>query len=399
MHRPEGDGRLAMVITRFLLAALLAALVALAGCRSDPRIALLERELREQEDEIYRLQAELEEYDEALCQADARRVALEDALCEREKPARSAPAADAMAPTLRAPANGPAHSMPEPPAAKPAPPTEIPPPRPRTPVPLPPSPGSRPASPPEVGGSIEEIDPSALQPPKVELPTRGQSQPPPTLQLPMKSGDDPRKSAVDGPRFEPVAQATPLPAAQTPQVPNTEVSQIVLERGGSGGFDVDHQPGDEGIAVLVQPRDAAGTPVEAPAAISVTVVDPAIQGDAATIGRWDFTAAEVGRSFRSGAELQGHQLEMLWPAGLPRHGDLQVQIEYTTDDGRTLQTDGWITVALPGRQSTRWVPVAPRSSEPPQVADEPQRTRDSAVQPASAIEPASSERPSWSPDR
>lgn len=405
-----------------LLAALLAAIVALTGCRTDPRIALLERELREQEDEIYRLEAELEDYDKAFAQADSQRAALEEALCARQEEAEeeAEPARDVAPPDRQPPADRPARSaaplrenLPEPgpelslPTGKPSD-GAIPSPRPRTsfPPPLPPSAQSTPETKkPSSQKTPFDIDPGALRPPEVEMPAEGQSEPPPIIQTPQRTRE-PRLEEVPTPLpLEKVSQshATLLPAGSPRKVSSSKVTEVVLDRAGCGGFDTDNLPGDEGIAVLVQPRDASGVPVEAPAAVSITVIDPTIPGEAATIGRWDFTEAELTRSFRNSSDLTGHPLEMLWPGGSPRHGDLQVLVEYNTEDGRTLQAEGWITVALPGQQSTRWVPVAPRDTQPAQVATRPAPARDPAVRPASGTEPLpdapAGSRPRWSPDR
>jgi len=58
------------------------------------------------------------------------------------------------------------------------------------------------------------------------------------------------------------------------------------------------------LLVVVEPRDRTGRTVDAPANMSVVVIDPALEGNAARVARWDFTVAETA------AELQVN----LWTA-------------------------------------------------------------------------------------
>ena len=96
--------------------------------------------------------------------------------------------------------------------------------------------------------------------------------------------------------------------------------------------------------------------IDAPAEISVVVIDPALEGNAARVARWDFTAAETAAMFRrSGASLAIH-LTMARPTDPPTHHKLHLFVRYVTADGRKLQTDERIEVALPGDRTTRWTP-------------------------------------------
>ena len=50
---------------------------------------------------------------------------------------------------------------------------------------------------------------------------------------------------------------------------------------------------DDGLLVVVEPRDFGGNIVNAPGDISVALLDPALTGEQARLRRWDFAAAET----------------------------------------------------------------------------------------------------------
>jgi hypothetical protein len=207
------------------------------------------------------------------------------------------------------------------------------------------------------------------------------------------------------------------------------VSQLGLNRLLTSGYDADGRPGDDGIVVVIQPRDARGRSVEAPADVSVVLLDPAYQGEAGTersrapsearsrVARWDLTAAETAARFRKAARDGGMQLDLPWPADPPRHSQLYLFVRYTTSDGRNLQAEGPIEITLPGQAGRRWVPAKPAPSAPqasrPADLGQPDPTESRQLRPTPAVRmpppappspaagPAGSQLkpPVWSPDR
>jgi hypothetical protein len=201
------------------------------------------------------------------------------------------------------------------------------------------------------------------------------------------------------------------------------VSQLGLNRQLTSGYDTDGRPGDDGLVVVIQPRDARGRSVEAPADVSVVLLDPAYRGEAGTerslarVARWDLTAAETAARFRKAARDGSMQLDLPWPADPPRHGQLYLFVRYTTSDGRNLQAEGPIEIALPGQAGRRWVPAKPAASAPqagrPADLGQPDPTESRQLRPTPAVRMPTPPPPSppagpagpqlqppvWSPDR
>jgi hypothetical protein len=209
---------------------------------------------------------------------------------------------------------------------------------------------------------------SSYAPPSVEVPSSGkepsrrsrrkESEVPleaPTIELPEGSDTPPMGSGSDN-----------APAAAVEGTPTT----LVINKRLTGGMDRDGQPGDEGILVVVEPRDAAGQLVKTPGTVSVVVLDPAEQGPAARIARWDFAADEVTGHFQNTVFGRGLQFELPWPDNPPKNRDLQLFVRFTTASGEKLTSETKIQVRTPGdppridRQTKGWSATQNASRRP-----------------------------------
>jgi len=349
--------------------ALAAACLALAGCRVDPNIVLLERELRLQEDEIYRLRARLQQYEETTqvypddenddSQTSSSGPAASKTLLERASPQNIPDAAAAVSQSPQ---------------------------------------GSFSTSDPGVAPAWDDSSTPARQ---------GDGNSAPSSELLDQDNPEPILPGLEEPNGEVEGQYGD-PTAPTASDDSRHVFQLALDRRSTGGYNADGRPGDDGIRVVLYPRDAQGRPMAASAAVAVAVIDPTLD---ARVARWDFSPAQTATSLqRSG---QGIELEMNWPAAPPVNRDLHLFVRYITSDGRKLEVDSPIRVTLPGSREAGWVRAAPpaqsgrspqslQASVPPQThGPNPRPLRTAAKPPGqypAAVKPKSP-RPAWSPDR
>jgi hypothetical protein len=361
------------------------ALSVIAGCRSDPAIPILERELRHKEDEIYRLRAMVDEMQDcpAYSERDARPSRPANAESGESRRHRGAPDAG-KSPMVELPGQ-PTLEVPK-----------------ELHVPA----GASPLDAPEVPKGIEGPS-QPLGPPKPDLNRRSSARPMPS-----------ERDEMDGPALDQeMGEARSRPGritlasrggSATPFKPSGDsrrVAGIALNRAMTGGISAEKGVGDQGVLVVVEPRDRAGRTIDAPAEMSVVVIDPALEGNAARVARWDFSAAETAGMFRRAGSAQAIHLATVWPAGPPAHNKLHLFVRYVTADGRKLQTDAPIEVALPGDKTARWnrndrrpdrnPPPEPREDVPPPTARVPGPTPHTAPPSDNAV----SRRPVWSPER
>ncbi len=151
---------------------------------------------------------------------------------------------------------------------------------------------------------------------------------------------------------------------------------LVINQRLTGGMDRDGRPGDEGVMVAVEPRDAAGHLVNGPGKVSVVVLDPSLEGEAGRVARWDFQPDEVPSHFQMTPLGRGLQFELPWPSEPPKNRDLQLFVRFTTLDGKKLTVDAPLRIRGPwlaGQRDRQPPPRAERSNADAEAASPPAR--------------------------
>lgn len=296
--------------------------VLLAGCKTDLNQQLLERELRMQEDQIYLLQDELE----------AKRAKLDRAVGENASLKRQLGIVDAV-PTPRSsqPSGAAASSRP-----RDAAPTFVPPPRlpsaspagPQAPSSFPAGPSTGPRFVPPAGALPL---PAPLVPPSLDgvppLPSAGVQGPVRRLSF--------EESVADGGRID----------------------HLVINPARTVCFDGDGDGAAEGLALVLEPRDADERLVTSVGDLVVFVNDPAVApgtgvappeptdpGEGGCIARWDIPEAEALAHFRRTSRARGIHLVLRWPGPPPVSRTVHVHALLTTFDGTVLRVDAPVSV-------------------------------------------------------
>jgi hypothetical protein len=363
---------------RILYVGTLALLLALPGCRSNGSQDLLERELRLQEDKLYSMESCLCDYQQRLesCQRenDTLRQQLADPASQSsEQLPASSPRrqrlggnggssasgnAELLVPDVTLPGNEQAPPYKGPPQISPPDPT-------RPDGDLPPRiapPQNENQAPPQRKNNA----PDGMQPPTIELPE---------IQ-PRQSGMEPQSETLPAPTVTTTADSTDT--GET--VSSLQVAEITLNKQLTGGYNTDLQAGDEGVMVVIEPRNSTGEVIRAPGKVSIVVMDPALQGEAARVARWDFSPADAANHFRKNLFGVTMQFELPWPNRPPQHAALTVIARYTTDDGRKLEARKDIVATLPRIPTDLNSGNAPDSTAP--ISTQPISTQPISTLPA-----------------
>jgi hypothetical protein len=316
--------------------------LALAGCRTDPTVTLLERQNRLLEDEVYRLRGVIQDYDEGTTQncivtEGAEAASAQGEIRKTRQP--SAEPSESYAPRSRKSPSS--RSIPGPTVEMPNEASSVIPDTLKRPL-----------------GTRAPVEPGKQNAP--ETPKQWQEPPGPNLpgqQGTEKSGLNKTSGIHPTGGYETVAKAD-----------SKYVGQLVLNRMLTGGFSTEGRHGDDGVLAVIEPRDANGRRLEAPGDVAVMIVDPSKTGPQAKLARWDFPAAETAKLFRGSGIARGMYVECPWPDRPPENNRLHLYVRYTTRDGRKLETDQYVEVALPGEKAARWTPAEPEP-QPPAARD------------------------------
>ena len=165
-------------------------------------------------------------------------------------------------------------------------------------------------------------------------------------------------------------RGAPGPHAGGPFLP---VKAIELGRG-TGGVDEDGAPGDEGLMVVIVPKDEDGSAVKVPARALVAAWEVAPSGLKSPIGSWEIPADMLRRSWKSGLISTGYFVAVPWQT-LPNSDRVRVAVRLVTTDGRAYEADRDIYVkpvlapyrgnVLPYPQPAPGIPRLPTTPIPP----------------------------------
>ncbi|MCA9143225.1 MAG: hypothetical protein H6821_13545 [Planctomycetaceae bacterium] len=173
----------------------------------------------------------------------------------------------------------------------------------------------------------------------------------PRIELPA-----PNSSGRSRPRNESTEPVGIGPTLLEPDDPR--ITHLHIDPLHTGGSDFDHKPGDDGIMVVVEPRNRSDAFVPLAGPLTVVVLDYAKRdaGSEARIAKWDLTAQQVDRSLHNNPSQRGIYLRLPWSDQPPESNKLMVAVRYTTADGRKIEATRDIFVTLPGQLSQRWTP-------------------------------------------
>jgi hypothetical protein len=136
------------------------------------------------------------------------------------------------------------------------------------------------------------------------------------------------------------------------------VTHIVLNPLLTGGDDFDRRPGDDGLVVVVEPRNEADAFVPLAGPLTLVLLDPTLTGEEARVARWEIDAHAASEALANTRQRKGIWLRLPWSGSPPRSNRLQLFVRYGTVDGRQLETQREVFIVLPGDVAHRWMPRA-----------------------------------------
>lgn len=129
----------------------------------------------------------------------------------------------------------------------------------------------------------------------------------------------------------------------------------------------DDQGDDDGLYLVLQPKNVEGQLVPTFAALEIAVHDPARMtkdgpSESSRVGRWNYSASEVKSKFQPIGTSQGIHLTLPWNGPDPEADRVLVYVRYTLPDGRQVVNEKTIFVSGKGNMKTVWVPRSDAST-------------------------------------
>lgn len=179
------------------------------------------------------------------------------------------------------------------------------------------------------------------------------------------------------------ASELPPPAngpAITPEPVDGKVTHLFLNPLLTRGANFDSQPGDDGLALVLEPRNQAGEFVPHAGPITVVVLDPTKEKDAARLAYWSLDEKLVRQRVSRSNQSRGIHLQLPWSGDAPATNQVKLFVRYETADGRKVQVQHDLLLNPAAHASQRWTPRAgdrPRPEVPasPLLATDPAATK------------------------
>jgi len=310
-----------VALARLSICASFVVAASLVGCRSGAERDIVQRELRQQEDQIYALEDYLQEYQQLLCEARAENASLKRQMVQGQfrdgSPTGSRDETDAL---------------PLPPSSSPAPPAESSPTEPTT------------------APSVPSLDLSTPEVPPLDS----------------SSANEPEQIAD---------HAVEQVSAEIEVEAETEVAELevvaapptaVVLRGEVQVDDADaEEPAGPRVLLAVEPVNDDGECVSFNGKLSVLVLDPAAPEKQRQLARWDMAGDDLANMASEAGG--GYELPLQLPAESPTSRPLELWVRLLPEDGEKLLGRTTMDLSRAGRFATAEVQSEKKPTKQPTI--------------------------------
>ncbi len=162
-----------------------------------------------------------------------------------------------------------------------------------------------------------------------------------------------QRSSVGVPAHEP--QGAGLMA-----IPSSSIKSVAVGRG-TGGYDEDGNGTDDGLIVVICPRDEDGQSVKAIGSALVLISEITPQGVKFPLDEWEIPAALLRKKWKTSLFDSGYQLHLPWKR-LPNVSRVRVMVRFILPNGQTFEGERDVSIRPPSAGGTTVTP--PSSIQP-----------------------------------
>jgi hypothetical protein len=114
----------------------------------------------------------------------------------------------------------------------------------------------------------------------------------------------------------------------------------------TGGHDAPNGLGDDGLQVILEPRNAEGKPIQVPGEAIVQVLEITPEGFKRLLSSWLIDKDMIKAAWRQGLLSQGYNIILPWKVP-PSSEKLRLVAQFKLEDGRVFEADKDVTIRLP----------------------------------------------------
>ena len=121
------------------------------------------------------------------------------------------------------------------------------------------------------------------------------------------------------------------------------------------GHNFDETPGDDGLYLVLTPRNKNGEPINQTGNLTI-VVEETSDGQSTRIAAWDVGSKELAEYLEPIGTSQGYHLSLPWQKTIPTATSVQVFVKFENEDGRTMVNRREVSLRRPGARQSAWTP-------------------------------------------
>lgn len=197
-------------------------------------------------------------------------------------------------------------------------------------------------------GATGPIDPTQMLEPKAE-------QVGPELESPK---NNPLPAPADPTTYVPKRDSE-IRAAQVSSVKqtmprDTHVTHLVVNPHLTRGHDFDGEFGDEGIQLVLEPRNANDEFVPLAGSVSIAVIDPEADPADQRVALYEMDPKQTEKMAVFLPGRPGISFKLQWNQVFPKHEKLRLHVRYTNKNDEIIEASGDLRVSIPGVGAHRW---------------------------------------------
>jgi hypothetical protein len=143
-----------------------------------------------------------------------------------------------------------------------------------------------------------------------------------------------------------------------PRPLDQRLTEITFVRPFSIALDLDGEPGDDAVRLVLQPRNSAGEFLEQAAELTVSAIDPEAADERGRLGMWNFKPEEVMQAMRRQGNAKGIHLDLSLDGKIPMGKRVMIFVRYQMPDGRRVESSYEYVLGSPGDLESKWLPRA-----------------------------------------
>lgn len=219
---------------------------------------------------------------------------------------------------------------------------------------------------------LDELTPPTIDygspPPVSVLPQDATTAPEDDLELNLSRIEVPsmmasHTSSRDAPERLASLNSTSRPVEVPPreEVTDFRIVELAFHPTMTRSVDMDEKAGDDGVMMVIQPKNMSGQFIPLKAQLTVLILDPSLPQTQATIGYRKFSEAEVAAKTEPIGARQGIHLQLPWRAGAnPRADRVIVMVKSTHENGKELVGSRDVVLSNSSQFKTVWTPRRPQ---------------------------------------